>query len=136
MSSRTALDFLGNLAFCPEDCSFTLMHLFRKASASEDLMGRKFTEEQPTRFMKVLEQAKEKLIEYGFNPANIEIRMVNEPYLTIADGIIDQCKKQHFDLVIIGRQRMSKAEEFVKGDVSIKLVRALEGTAILVIKSK
>ena len=62
--------------------------------------------------------------------------MVNEPYLTIADGIIDQCKKQHFDLVIIGRQRMSKAEEFVKGDVSIKLVRALEGTAILVIKSK
>jgi hypothetical protein len=29
---------------------------------------------------------------------------------------------------------MSKAEEFVMGDVSIKLVRALEGTAVLVVK--
>ena len=38
-------------------------------------------------------------------------------------------------MVVIGRKKMSKAEEFVLGDPSVKLVRALENTAIVVIKS-
>ncbi len=135
VASRAALDFFTRLAFCPDDCNITLLHLFRKTSASEELMGKKFTEEQPTRFMAVLQKAKDKLIELGFNPDNIEVDMVTQPYATITDGIIDQFKKKHFDMVVIGRKRMSKAEEFVMGDVSVKLVRALEGAAVLVVTS-
>ena len=70
-----------------------------------------------------------------FNAEKIETKMVTEPYATVADGIIDQCKKRAYDIVVIGRKRMSKAQEFVLGDVSVKLVRALEGTAVLVVKS-
>jgi nucleotide-binding universal stress UspA family protein len=135
VSSQAALDFLAHLAFCPDDSYITLLHLFRKPSASEELMGKKFTEEQPARFMAVLQKAKDKLIEFGFNPNNIEIEMVTRPYTTVADGIIDQFKKKNFDMVVIGRKRMSKAEEFVMGDVSVKLVRALEGAAVLVVTS-
>ncbi|MBW1702781.1 MAG: universal stress protein [Deltaproteobacteria bacterium] len=136
MSSRSVVDYLARLAFCPEDAHITLIHLFKKPTASEDLMGKKFTEEQPARFSAVLEKAKDKLIENGFNPNNIEIELVTDPYPTVAEGIIDQFKKKHFDMVIIGRKHMSKAEEFVMGDVSVKLVRALEGTAVLVVKSE
>lgn len=136
VSSRAVVDYLSKLSFCPEDCHITLIHLFRKTSASEELMGKKFTQELPGRYLSVLEKAKEKLAESGFNPHNIEIKLVTEPYQTIADGIIDQCKKKHYNLVVIGRKRMSKAEEFVLGDVSVKLVRALEGGAVLVIKSE
>lgn len=135
VSSKAALDFLARLEFCPEDCHITLLHLFRKPSASEELMGKKFTKEQPARFMAMLKKAKEKLIEFGFNPEKIETKMVTKPYATVADGIIDQCKKRAYDIVVIGRKRMSKAQEFVLGDVSVKLVRALEGTAVLVVKS-
>jgi nucleotide-binding universal stress UspA family protein len=136
VSSQAALDFFARLEFCPENCHITLLHLFRKPSASEDLMGKKFTKEMPTRFMAVLEKAKDKLVESGYNPKNIEIEMVTEPYTTVAEGIIDQCKKRHIDMVVIGRKRMSKAEEFVLGDVSVKLVRALEEAAVLVVKSE
>jgi hypothetical protein len=38
-------------------------------------------------------------------------------------------------MVVIGRKDMSKAEEFVMGDASVKLIRELQGTAVLVIKS-
>lgn len=134
VSSRTALDFLFRLLFCPEDYHITLLHLFRKPSASEELMGKKFTTAQPARFMTLLENAKERLIEFGFDPKN-KIEMVTKPYATVTEGIIDACKKQHFDLVVIGRKRMSKAEEFVLGDISVKLVRSLEGPAILIVKS-
>jgi len=136
VSSRAVVDYLTKLAFCPEDAHITLIHLFKKPTATEDLMGKKFAEEQPARFSAVLEKARDKLVENGFNPSNIEIELVTDPYPTVAEGIIDKFKKKHFDMVVIGRKRMSKAEEFVMGDVSVKLVRALEGTAVLVVKSE
>ena len=133
--SRAALDYLAGLSMCPEDVNITLLHVFRKASASEELMGKKFTKDEADRFTNLLQQAKERLIENGFLPDNIHTVMVEEPYTTIADGIIDQYKKEKFDMVVIGRKRMSKAEEFVMGDISIKLIRALEDAAVLVVTS-
>jgi nucleotide-binding universal stress UspA family protein len=112
------------------------MHIFKKPTATEELMGRKFTEEQPARFKGMLEKAKDKLVECGYNPDTIEMLMVTDPYPTIAEAIIDQCKKQHYDMVIIGRKKMTKAEEFVLGDVSVKLLRALDRMGVLVVKSE
>lgn len=135
MSSRAVVNYLVELAVRPENWHVYIFHFFRKSSSSEELMGKKFTAEQPARMMRVLQSARDKLVEYGFPGEKIDIELINNPYPTIADGIIDQFNKRKFDLVIIGRKRMSKAEEFVMGDVSIKLVRALEGTAVLVVKS-
>lgn len=136
VSSRVMLDFLMAMPLCREDCHLTLLHIFKKPSASEELMGKKFTEEQPSRLMGALQKAKDKLVETGFRPEHIQIELVSDPYPTVADGIIDQCKKRGCQMVMMGRKKMSKAEEFVMGDVSVKLVRALEGVAILVVKSK
>lgn len=136
VSSRAVVDYLARISFCPEDWHITLLHVFRRSSASEELMGKKFTEELPARYQAVLENARDKLIESGFNPNLIEIKLLSEPYQTVADGIIDECRKKRCDLVVIGRKKMSKAEEFVLGDVSVKLVRALEGAAVLVVKSE
>ena len=135
VSSRAVVDYLSSLSFCPEDWRITLLHLFRKPSASEELMGKKFTKELPSRYRSLLEKASETLVESGFNPKHISIKMVTDPYQTIADGIIDQFNKGGYNMVVIGRKKMSKAEEFVLGDVSVRLVRALEGVAILVVKS-
>ena len=136
MSSRAALDFLVALSICPEDVYITLLHVFRKASASEELIGKTFTKEEEKRLMGLLEKTKDDLIEKGFPPENINIEMAAAPYPTIADGIIDYFNKGDYDMVLIGRKRMSKAEEFVMGDISVKLVRALESGAVLVVKSR
>jgi nucleotide-binding universal stress UspA family protein len=99
-------------------------------------MGKKFTAEMPSKAKAILERAKDYLVESGFNPNNIKISLVTDFYNTIADGIIDQCSKTDYDLIIIGRKHMSKAEEFVRGDVSVRLIRALQGSAILVVKAE
>jgi len=135
VSARAALNFFARLMMCPEDCHITLLHVFRKPTATEELMGKKFADSQPARFKAMLEKAKDKLIESGYNPQNIEIVMVTDPYPTIAEALIDHCKKQDYDMVIIGRKKMTKAEEFVLGDVSVKLLRALEQMGVLVVKS-
>ena len=135
VSARAALNFFTRLMLCPENCHITLLHVFRKPTAAEELMGKKFTEEQPARFKAMLEKAKDKLVEYGYNPHAIELLMVTDPYPTIAEAIIDQCKKQHYDMVIVGRKKMTRAEEFVLGDVSAKLLRSLDRMGVLVVKS-
>ena len=136
ISSRDVIDYLINISLCPEDCSIYLVHFFRKTPASLDLMGKKITAEMPSRMLTVLQRARERLIEHGFDPDKIKTDLVTDVYPTVSDGIIDKYSKGDYDLVVIGRKKMSKAEEFVMGDISIKLIRALEGSAILVVKSK
>jgi len=99
-------------------------------------MGKKFADEERSRVLSFLREAKDRLVEDGYDPNEIKIDLVTEPYPTIADGIIDQFHKGDFDMVVIGRKTMSKAEEFVLGDVCAKLIRALEGTAVLVIRTE
>lgn len=135
VSSRAAVDFIADLAICPEQFNITLLHVFRKPSASEELMGEKFMKEQPARYRKAMERAKDRLVEKGCDPKAVKIKLIEDLYTTVAEGIIDQFNKGDYSLVVIGRKRMSKAEEFVRGDISIKLVRALQGAAILVVKT-
>ncbi|MBN1832874.1 MAG: universal stress protein [Deltaproteobacteria bacterium] len=135
LSSAPILDFLHRSPLCREDQRITLLHVWRKPSASEELMGKKFAEEEQARVLSFLQEAKERLIEDGYAPNEIKIDLVTKPYPTIADGIIDQFHKGDYDIVVIGRRTMSKAEEFVLGDVCAKLIRALEGTAVLVVRT-
>lgn len=133
-SSLTALECLTRITSCPEHSDITLLHVFRRPTGSEELMGKKFMQDAPTRIKETMEKARIKLIEAGFPEDKITVKFVETHYPTVADGIIDQFGKGNYNMVVIGRKKMSKAEEFVLGDPSIKLVRALEGTALLVVK--
>jgi nucleotide-binding universal stress UspA family protein len=135
LSSRNALDYLSGFTGFGEDLRITLLHVIRKPSASEELMGGKYMEEQREHFTSILERARENLVAGGIPPENVDLRLEMTPYTTVAEGLLDQLKVGDYDLVIIGRRRKSKAEEFVLGDVGVKMVRAPEGTAILVVKS-
>ena len=133
-SSRAALECLTRIANCPQDSRITLLHIFRKPTGSEELMGKKFMESAPTRIKQSMERARQSLVASGFPADQVIVKFVDSAYPTVADGIIDQFEKGDYNLVVIGRKRMSKAEEFVLGDPSVKLVRALDGTAVLVVK--
>ena len=135
VSSRKALEFMLRFSILPKDAHLTLLHIFREPAAAEELMGEKFMKQQPLRYQQFLGKIRDKLVENGFDLNRIEIKLVTEGYATTTEGIIDQYHKGQYNMVVLGRKRMSKAEEFVLGDVGVKLVRALEGVAILVVKA-
>ncbi len=137
VSSKSVVDFLVRMSLCPEDFHVTLVHVFRKPTSGEELMGKKFMESQPERLKFILQTAKERMVkEAGFNPAHIDLAFLTDPYASVTEGIIDFCKKGNYDMIVLGRKKMSKAEEFVLGDISIKLIRSLDHTHVLVVKSK
>jgi nucleotide-binding universal stress UspA family protein len=133
-SSRSALNFLVQMSICPYQSRITLVHIFRKPTGSEEMMGKKFMQKAPERIKEAMQKARLKLEDAGYSPENISIQFVDRPYGSIAEGIIDQFKSGDYNMVVIGRKKMSKSEEFVLGDPSIKLVRSLSGTAVLVVK--
>lgn len=135
-SSRVVLDYLTQLPLCADDITITLLHVFQKPSTSEEFMGEGHIQKEMSRIQKDLEDAKERLIRSGFNGDAIQIRLVTEElYPTVTEGILEQFNQGNFDLVVIGRRKKSKSEEFVMGDVSVKLVRSFEGaTGVLVVK--
>jgi nucleotide-binding universal stress UspA family protein len=133
--SREVISFLLNMSLCG-DTKFTLLHIFRKPSSGEALMGKKFMEEMPAQLEKMLVGVKNRLVEEkGFDPDNITIELVEKKYDSVSEGIIDYCKNSNCDMVVIGRKEMSKSEEFVRGDISVKLIRNLPKVPILVVKT-
>ncbi len=135
-SSRAVLNCMETLFQHDEAVRLTLYHIFRQPSASSELMGKKFTDKEAKRRETILLEAKEQLVNKGFDPARIDTLLAQKAYPTVADGIIDQHRKDQYDIIVIGRKKMSKAEEFVMGDASVKLVRAIEDASILVVKSR
>jgi len=135
VASMAVVDFLINMSLSPAGCHITLIHVFRKPTSGEELMGKKFMDEQPTKFKALLDKAKQRLVtEKGLEPDQIDIQLLTDQYPSVTEGIIDFFKKGDYDMVVIGRKKMSKSEEFILGDISVKLVRSLEKTSILVVK--
>jgi nucleotide-binding universal stress UspA family protein len=134
-TSKAVLNYLIGLSLCPDKAGVTLLHILRVPSGGEELMGKKYMQKEPEKINALMVDAREELIEAGFIESAINTEVVQGQFPTVADGIIDYFKKNHHTMVVIGRKKLSKAEEFVLGDVSIKLVRALENTAVVVVKT-
>lgn len=135
-SSKATLEYFSNLKFRPDSIDVTLIHVFRKPAAGNELMGKEFMEAQPERYLSILEKAKQTLVDAGMPEENVQVKIVNEPCDTVADGIIEEFKKGGHSMIVIGRRKKSKAEEFLKGDLCVKLVRELDGAAILAVKTQ
>nr|WP_303649755.1 universal stress protein [Desulfobotulus pelophilus] len=134
-SSRAVVTYIAGLALSPDSTKITLLYVSRTPSGSEELMGYRFVAALPERGDKALQWARDTLVAGGMDPDNLYADIISGPFATVGDGIIAYFTKEPHSLVVIGRKKMSKAEEFVLGDVSVKLVRALENTAVMVVKT-
>jgi nucleotide-binding universal stress UspA family protein len=136
ISSRWVIDFLCQMPLRPDDVNVKFVHILREPKPGEDFLGEQFTQNLAERFNEVLNQARQTMIDQGFGPERITTELITHNYPTVTSGIIDVFHKGSYNMVVVGRKRMSKAEEFVLGDPSVKLVRELSGTAIVVVKSR
>lgn len=134
-SSTAVVDYIAALGLCPDSAQVTLLYVNRTPSGSEELMGYRFIAALPERGNNALQRARNILVNSGLKAENVHTEIISGPFATVGDGIIAYFNKNPHTLVVIGRKKMSKAEEFVLGDVSVKLVRALENTAVMVVKT-
>ncbi|SDU52700.1 adenine nucleotide alpha hydrolase family protein [Desulfobacula phenolica] len=133
---REVLNRFIMLPFDKAKLTITLVHVFRKATNSEQLLGNNYIFRQIERFANLLDLTKNILIQNGYQEEQVAVKLIETPYPTVSEGLIDQFKKGDYHMAVLGRKRMSKAEEFVLGDPCTKLIRYLENTCVLIIKGK
>ena len=132
--SKLAVEFLAQVPLSFSEVKITILHIFRRPTGSEEMMGKKFLQSQHEKVKAEMTDAQQRLTQAGYPADHIRIHIENKPYPTLADGIIAEVDKGNYDIVVIGRKKMSKSEEFVLGDASIKVIRALEKASVIVVK--
>jgi nucleotide-binding universal stress UspA family protein len=132
--SKLAVEFLAQCPLNHSEVQVTLLHVFREPTGSEAMMGRKFLRGQKEKVEEEISTARQRLIEAGYPPDNIHALIETQPYPTVADGIIAEVDEGEYNIVVMARKKMSKSEEFVLGDASIKVIRAVEKATVVVVK--
>jgi len=78
-----------------------------------------------------LKQAKQTLVEVGFPPDNVAIKIQNKK-TGVARDILAEAEKG-YDLIVIGRRGMSGIKEFFMGGISQKVLNGAKDVSVLIV---
>ena len=123
--SSRALDFVCEL-MAGQDCVVRLVNVLRgrwfsNAEPSPDPAFSEYIRKTESDIAQVLAQAAGRLIRSGFSEDMVDTRI-----LTGADSragaIVDLAEKEDFSTIVVGAKGLSRADEFIMGRVSSKLL--------------
>jgi nucleotide-binding universal stress UspA family protein len=146
--SLRAVDFVGQHFVGMGDLSITLFHVLPPMpitfwdeghflTIEEDKarkeMIEKWLETEKQKIEPLLSTQVKKLVQKGMNQEKIETRTISGPS-DVADSILDEARAGGYQLLVVGRHGFSKAERFVMGGVSNKIVSRGAGMAVCIVE--
>ena len=134
--SMQAIDFSGEL-MGGLDFNITLLHAIRGAGALIPRAGnlslsREDIQAQKDDIHAVFDQARHRLINFGFKPENITRKIIAD-VSSRAKAIVQEAKKNRHTTIVVGRRGLSKVQEFFMGSVSNKVIQLSEEQAVWVV---
>jgi nucleotide-binding universal stress UspA family protein len=134
--SMQAIDFSGEL-MGGLDFNITLLHAVRGAGtlipgAGNMFLSREDIQAQEDDIHAVFDQAKHRLINFGFKPENITSKIIAD-VSSRAKAIVQEAKQNRHTTIVVGRRGLSKVQEFFMGSVSNKVIQLAEEQAVWVV---
>lgn len=80
----------------------------------------------------VLDTARKRLIDAGFDPLLVNTKIVTEAD-SRAGAIVNEAKKGGFGTIVVGRRGISKVEEFFMGRVSNKIINTAKDVSVCIV---
>jgi nucleotide-binding universal stress UspA family protein len=81
----------------------------------------------------LMTRVKDLLIERGFAPQNIRVK-IEERKTSVAGDILEELTEGEYDTVVVGRRQKSGTRHFLMGSVSSKIVQHAENCAVWVVE--
>lgn len=78
-----------------------------------------------------MKQAKRTLVEAGFSPDNVTVK-IQDKKGSVARDILTEAEKG-YDLIVIGRRGMSGIKEFLMGSISQKVLNGAKDISVLIV---
>ncbi|MBU4344882.1 MAG: universal stress protein [Desulfobacteraceae bacterium] len=83
---------------------------------------------------KMLEDYRHILIQSGFDPSVVSVRSIMRHCPSMATCILEERDETEYSTVVVGRQGLSRSEEFLFGSVSSKIVNYARNCTVWVVE--
>lgn len=125
-ATDNAVRYVANLFGRIPDVKVTLLSVLSKTNpdflgSHEDFKKEQAQSSEASR--RTMEKARELLLKSGFIDANVSVRFAHSQDARTSDLILHEQKSGNYSAIVIGGHRLSRAEEFLFGNVAIRLAR-------------
>jgi nucleotide-binding universal stress UspA family protein len=136
-NSRRAVSYVGQLLGGLPGFRVTILHVipepeedyFPDPSEKEKWLG-----QHQVKIKALLESCQKQLVEYGFDPENIDVYSTLRYCPSMAECILAERDKTAYSTIVVGRQGISRSEEFLFGSVSSKIIQHASKCTVWVVE--
>lgn len=136
-NAARAVDYVGQLLAGMEPFRVTLLHVIPEPE--EDYFR---TEEEKQRWLEQyqekmdnrMESYRRKLIDAGFDEDRVKVRMTMKFCPSMAKCILEERDELEYSTIVVGRQGLSRSEEFLFGSISSKIVNHARNCTVWVVE--
>jgi nucleotide-binding universal stress UspA family protein len=136
-NSRRAVNYAARMLARVQGCKVSLLHIIPEPEEDffPDLRDRnRWVERYQKKMTAVLETYRKKIIDCGIPAEDVQVRLKLKVCPSLAECILKEGEKLDFDTIVIGRQGLSRREEFLFGSISSKIVTHARNCTVWVVE--
>lgn len=136
-NARRAVSYVGQLLGGLPGFKVTVLHVvpepeedyFPTAAQKEEWLSKYIK-----KIDALLEDCRQLLIEKGFDPKAVSVRSTLRYCPSMAECILSERDETQYSTIVVGRQGLSRSEEFLFGSVSSKIVNHARNCTVWVVE--
>jgi nucleotide-binding universal stress UspA family protein len=136
-NARRAVTYVGNLLGGLEDFRVMVLHVVPEPDEDFFETSEEKVEWSKKRKKKVdamLDDYRRMLIEAGFDPGRVSARSTLRYCPSMAECILAERDETQYSTIVVGRQGLSRREEFLFGSISSKIVNHARNCTVWVVE--
>ena len=136
-NARRAVEYVGEIVGQSLGFEITLLYVVRHAERDlfpDDKSWENRKKQDKEKAQHVLVELETLLHTHGLSEDMVSTKLLEISNFSIAQAIMDYQKSEGFGTIVVGRRGMTKAEEFLFGSISNKIVHYAKNCAVWVIE--
>jgi nucleotide-binding universal stress UspA family protein len=125
VNAQRAVEYVGQILGGSPGFKVLLLHIIPEPEEDyfpdADQQTRWLTRYQQ-KMKKCLEQYQQILYHHGFKDEDVSVQMIQRFCPSMAECILTERENVRYDTIVVGRQGLSRSEEFLFGSISSKIV--------------
>jgi len=136
-NARRAVEYVGQIIGGSQGFEVMLLHIVPEPEEDyfpDSKQQRQWLDQYREKMKKRLDQYQRILAGHGFTDENVSIQMIQRFCPSMAECILTERKNVRYDTIVVGRQGLSRSEEFLFGSISSKIVTHGRNCAVWVVE--
>jgi len=136
-NARRAVSYVGQLLGGLVGFNVTILHVVPEPEEDyfpTSAQKEKWFTQYRQKVDAMLEEYRQLLIQKGFDPKNVAVRSTVRYCPSMAECILSEMDETQYSTIVVGRQGLSRSEEFLFGSISSKIVNHARNCTVWVVE--